>query len=232
VSLLTLSYLLRRRGWPVVYLGANVPVERFEDAVGATDVRLIVMSAQQLRTAATLAEMSEALVPLGVPLAYGGLIFNLIPELRDRVAGHFLGEKLDTAIAEIESLMVAPRAAGDVQQASDAQRQARAHYADRRPWIELRLTSLLNGDGMVIEHLELASRELAANLSAALELGDLNYLGADIEWIGGLLRQRGAPPGALTAFLRAYHQAAEAELDERGQPILDWFSSLLGDFEE
>jgi hypothetical protein len=80
--------------------------------------------------------------------------------------------------------------------------------------------------------LKTANRELAVNLSAALRLGDLDYLGTDIEWLGGLLANRDAPKSVITRYLRAYYQGAQSELDGRGEPILDWFARLLDNDEQ
>ncbi|MEZ4640099.1 MAG: MerR family transcriptional regulator [Caldilineaceae bacterium] len=53
-SPLLITVLLRRRGWDVVYLGANLPQEELAETVRATRPDLVVLVAQQLSTAATL----------------------------------------------------------------------------------------------------------------------------------------------------------------------------------
>jgi hypothetical protein len=63
------------------------------------------MTAQQLHTAASLHEVGELLHHEGVPLAYGGLIFNQTPALRQHITGHFLGEALDTAVHAIGHIL-------------------------------------------------------------------------------------------------------------------------------
>ena len=59
-----------------------------------------------------------------VPLAYGGLIFNLLPALRQRIPGHFLGEQLEAAPQRVESLMTAPRPAPTPETVPDRYLQA------------------------------------------------------------------------------------------------------------
>jgi len=105
ISLLVLSYLLRRRGWGVIYLGANVPLERLESLIRATNPQLVVLAAQVRETAASLGEMASALERAGVRVGYGGLIFNLEPDLRQQISGHFLGETVDQALPAIEALV-------------------------------------------------------------------------------------------------------------------------------
>ncbi|MGL4650388.1 MAG: MerR family transcriptional regulator, partial [Caldilineaceae bacterium] len=73
---LMISLLLRRRGWDTVYLGANVPVASFGETLATTRPSLVILTAQQLHTAASLLEMGEVLLQQRVPLAFGGLVFN------------------------------------------------------------------------------------------------------------------------------------------------------------
>src|SRR4030042_6292506 len=70
--LLLFTYLLRRRGWDVVYLGADVPIEDLDTTIQSTAPELILSSAQTLNEAASLRRMAEFLIIKGVPLAYGG----------------------------------------------------------------------------------------------------------------------------------------------------------------
>jgi methanogenic corrinoid protein MtbC1 len=74
-GLLLLTLLVRRRGWAVVYLGADVPVERFEATVAAVRPDLVVLAAQRLPSAATLFEAAQVLQGR-VPVGYGGRVFN------------------------------------------------------------------------------------------------------------------------------------------------------------
>jgi len=108
ISLLVLTFLLRRRGFEVIYLGANVPLERLETLVQAARPQLVILAAQLQDTAATLQEMASSLRRAGVRVAYGGLAFNLAPDLRQRVAGHFLGETVDQALPAIDALLEGP----------------------------------------------------------------------------------------------------------------------------
>ncbi len=108
ISLLALTLLLRRRGRDVLYLGANVPVERLEALVRAARPQLVVLAAQLEDTAATLQDMAAALQRAGARVGFGGRIFNLEPHLRHQVAGHFLGETVDQALPAIDALLEGP----------------------------------------------------------------------------------------------------------------------------
>jgi methanogenic corrinoid protein MtbC1 len=59
----------------VVYLGANVPDMHLISTVHRLRPWLVVLIAQQLFTAANLADMADLLAAQGVRVAYGGRIF-------------------------------------------------------------------------------------------------------------------------------------------------------------
>ena len=61
LSLLVINLFLRRQGWEVIDLGANVPLERLESIVASLRPQLLIASAQHLLTAQTLQTMSQAL---------------------------------------------------------------------------------------------------------------------------------------------------------------------------
>jgi DNA-binding transcriptional MerR regulator len=228
LGLLLATHLLRRRGREVVYLGASVPVDQVERTVAATRPRLAILAAQRLHTAATLLDMAEALEREDVPLAYGGRIFNLLPRLRERVPGHFLGERLELVPEAVESLMVAPRPTPETAAIPEASRQAREHYLDRQRLIEVDLVQFLNETGVAPRHVVTASSELAQSIAAALRLGDMDLVGTDIDWAEGLLRSHGLPARMPHGYLKAYYEAARRNLDERGKPIIAWFGEFVG----
>ncbi|MEA3337380.1 MAG: MerR family transcriptional regulator [Chloroflexota bacterium] len=221
IAPLILTFLLRRRGWDVVTLGANVPVAGLDSTIDAMNPDLLIMAAQQLHTAAALVTVAA-----GVPLAYGGLIFNLAPELRERIPGHFLGEDFEAASRLVDSLMTAPRPLPQVEQVSEAYGQARDHFKQFQPIIEASVIQAMGKVDMPCSRAALANRELSRGIGAALALGDMGLLGADIEWIKGLLANRNVPAEALFAFLDVYDRAIRENLDARGQPISAWLGGL------
>lgn len=224
---LLLTFILRRRGWEVVYLGANVPTEQLDSTVAATKPQLVMLAAQQLHTAATLLEMAHQIREQDVLLAYGGLIFNLVPELRKRIPGHFLGEQLEKAPQVVESLMTVPRAIPAADAVPDRFREARAHFDEQESLIEARLVQARGSMDVAPQLLTIANRGLALNISAALALGDMDYLGTDIDWVKGLLSNYGHPTELLRDYLIAYHRAAAEFLDERGEPVVAWLNKVI-----
>lgn len=225
-SPLLVTFLLRRRGWEVLYLGANVPVARMEAAITTTRPQLVILSAQQLHTAATLLAMARLLQGQRIPLGYGGLIFNLLPGLRARIPGYFLGERLDLVPQVIEQLLSSLPPLPPVEAASDVYQQALSHYRERQALIEAQVWQTLAPTGMPYEHLATANLNLASNVIAALTLGDVDLLGVDVAWVQGLLVNFGVSTEWLHCYLDAYHRAARTYLDERGAPVVQWLARV------
>jgi DNA-binding transcriptional MerR regulator len=227
---LMMTFFLRRRGWDVVFLGANVPLERLENTLATARPKLVIMPAQQLFTAASLLDMAVALHEVRVPLAFGGRIFNLIPELRRRIPGHFLGERLDEGLQTAEYILstshLPPVPSAPIIPA--AYEETLALYRHHRPQIEARVLSALQDGGIQADYLALANVDLARNLVAALRLGDVSFLGTDLEWVEGLLENFRLPVGQLETYLRAYRAALKAELDGRSKPIVTWLDQVIG----
>ncbi len=221
-SLLLLSLLLRRRGLGVVYLGANLPIERLGETAVAIKPSLIVLAAQHLATAATLQAAMQSLQGLGISLAYGGLVFNRISGLRSRIPATFLGEDLEGAMRMIEWLVAAPvPLTPDIPLNNTHQELARL-YREKRNLVELALMETLQVPGIQTNHLDDANSFFASDLSAALELGDPAFIESDLEWVKRLLESRQMPGEYLIPYLAAYSRAVQHTLIEAGAPITRW----------
>ncbi|MFQ5422299.1 MAG: MerR family transcriptional regulator, partial [Anaerolineae bacterium] len=66
---LLLTLLLRYQGWEALYLGADVPIAEMAETVTAVSPRLVILTAQQIHTAANLLHMARFLSGIDVPLA-------------------------------------------------------------------------------------------------------------------------------------------------------------------
>ncbi|UCC87323.1 MAG: MerR family transcriptional regulator [Anaerolineales bacterium] len=227
-SSLLLTLFLRRRGWDILYLGANVPLERLEATIAATQPQLVILAAQQLRTAATLLKMAQVLQEHNIPLAFGGMVFNLLPALRSLIPGYFLGERLDLAHQVVEQMLSSPPELPPVRPASKVHQQALAHYRERQAQIGTELWHMMGPTDIDHDYLEFANTHLSLNIMAALALEDLDLLSVDLEWLKGLLRHYRLPDELLRRYLRAYYQAAQQHLDERGAPIVAYLARLSG----
>lgn len=104
-----LGSLLRRRRWPVAYLGQSVPLEDLGIFVGEVKPALIVLVAMTESTANHLAEWPRYLPDVsktGKPiLGYSGRVFVERPEWRLKIPGIFLGNTFEEGISTIERLL-------------------------------------------------------------------------------------------------------------------------------
>lgn len=224
---LLLTLLLRRRGFKVIYIGANVPLEQLEQTITFIRPTLGVLAAQQLSTAASLQSTAFVFQKLGVPLAYGGLVFNRIPELRGQIPAYFLGEDLNQAVDRIEQLIAAPAVFPDVIQIDPAYREAAAVFRAKAPKIEARMLVMLEKKGLPAENMLEVNAFFADWLSAALELGNPTLLETDLEWVKNLLTDRKIPSSMLVPYLSLYRQAVALELGKSGLLITQWLEAYL-----
>jgi len=219
---LLLALLLRRQGWRVTYLGANVPLSRLAETLASVRPRLVVMPAQHLQAAAALLDMAAFLRAEHVPLAFGGNIFNQIPALPARIPGHFLGTTLPGAVERIDELLTTRPPLPPAVEMPVACRVALEHYQARQVFIEADVYKRQFSEQLSPAQLVNANRDLAANIVAGLTLGDIHFADSAMTWLIALLKHYHIPPLPLRRYLAAYHQAASANLDERGAPIIGW----------
>jgi DNA-binding transcriptional MerR regulator len=108
-SLLVIGALLRRRRWPVAYLGQAVPLADLATFVREIRPQLVVLVAMTEMAASGLVEWPNWLPEVaqsGEPvIGYGGLIYQEKPEWRSRTPGVYLGNTFEEGINAIEKLL-------------------------------------------------------------------------------------------------------------------------------
>ncbi|MBL6983659.1 MAG: MerR family transcriptional regulator [Anaerolineales bacterium] len=224
LSALLITYLLRSRGWHVVYLGANVPLQNFQETVDKVKPALVVLVAQMLPAASNLKDVATELAEAGIPIAFGGMIFSQSEKLAKQIPGFYLGNDLHNVLPVLEHLLTtAPSltTAG----IDDSQSDSLQHYVEMRAVIEERLVARL-GAHMPYEYLQIANQHVAQDIMAALNFGDMGYLGSELNWISGLLENAQVSDEMLRNYLGAYYQAADELLNERGAQVVDWLARV------
>jgi len=224
---LLLTLLLRRRGVNVIYLGANVPAEKFAETVKVAKADLIILVAQQLITAATLERTALSLSANKTPVAFGGRIFNLNAGLIQHIAGHFLGKDLIHAVDGVETLLTNRLKVRALKAASQIYITANQAYQSKRTEIELTLRQALAAFPIATEDIKTGMHFLGENISAALQLGDMSYVSAEVNWLKALLRSHDTPPEQLIHFLGSYSNALKRHINGQGKLITDWFKTEL-----
>ena len=227
-SPLLLTVLLRRRGWDVTYLGANVPLSQLDTAVKAIQPQLIVTSAQTLTTAGTTRELALQMLEAAVPLAYGGGIFNALPELRAHIPAYFLGSDFLAAVRTIEKFLQTPPDLPVAPEVDPQYKNALAHYRNHRATVEAAVLARSAILPIAPQTLAVINEEFGNSIIAALSLEEIDLLDVNRRWINGLLQNYNQPEPleSLRTYFRVYNEAAEKHLDQRAAPLLAWLAGV------
>jgi DNA-binding transcriptional MerR regulator len=222
--LLITNLFLRRRGWDVVYLGANVPITRIEETVKATDPKLVILSTQTLVNAVQLREMARTLNKKGIQVGFGGRVFNTINGLSQRIPAHFLGNTIEYAIPTIESLIASPKPAPKEERINKSTLDMAGKFHEMRIEIERTIIHIFETSNQPGQFLETANHFLGSNLIATLELGNINYLSMDMRWLGNLLINHDISIALLPIYLETYAVAIKDVMGDEGKEISDWLN--------
>ena len=229
-SALLVSLLLRYRGWDIIDLGANVPRVRLKETIEKTRPDLVVMIAMRLATSATLLDTSLFLREIDIPLAFGGRVFNVLPDLPKRIPGYFLGEDLSGAIAIIENLITAPMSPIESGFIPGQFSKTISHFKEKQQYIEIQTLNTFtekSGQQIPLEELQKANNNLAQDIIAALTLGELSLIRSNLAWVEGLMTNNNITGRKLTNYLSAYRDAVKTNLNEMGLPIVNELNSIL-----
>ena len=113
-GLLMTSLFLSRRGFRVVYLGANLPVGDLVQTIEELRPPVVLLSASTPEAAVELARSSSEIKVMcrarcldryAPEFGFGGKIFNDMPFLREGVDGVFCGRDANEAVDRVERLL-------------------------------------------------------------------------------------------------------------------------------
>ncbi len=228
-NLLLLAYLLRRCGWEVVYLGADVPLERMEETLRALQPRWVITAAQYLPTVAGLLDLARFLDGRGVSLGYGGRAFNQVPALRQRIPGHFLGERLEDVPHQLERWLAEPAPAPQAEPAPDPYRQALGVFREHEVVIRGTVWLALAREGDAHEWLIDVGRDFGLHLRAALATGEMGLMDAYLSWLRGLRGEGALPEGWLPRYLSHYADAVDRWLGAFAVFLVDYLKDRAGE---
>jgi DNA-binding transcriptional MerR regulator len=106
-SLLMLGVLLRRQGWPVTYLGQNVPFADLNSFIEQVHPQALLLVGMLEETARLLSEWPNWIRQVeGRPLVtFAGRAFVIHPELIEKVAGIYLGDTVQAGLSRMVNIL-------------------------------------------------------------------------------------------------------------------------------
>jgi hypothetical protein len=155
-------------------------------------------------------------------VAYGGRIFNLVPELRKRIPAYFLGESLQEAIQSVETLLVSDMPLEGIEPVDDVSKKLSIAFNHNQPMIDMYALNETNKIGIPIEFSMIAIQQLGNNMRSALSMGNIEALNTEMDWIKGLLHEHQQDGESLNSFLTAYIKSVDSAMGKEGRPISDW----------
>ena len=186
----------------------------------------MVFTAQELKAAAAILTFADLLANADIPLAFGGLVFNLIPELRTRIPGHFLGETLDEAPDAAEQLLGRQPKQVEVAPPSKRYLNAQQAFTEKHAALIAELSYELGQEGIPTKNLTDANLHLTEDVIAALQLGDLHFLARNIDWVKGLIVNYGIPSESLDRYVEKYRAAVVKVMGDDGEVVSKYFEEL------
>jgi len=230
IGSLMLTLMLRYGGFDVVYLGANVPIAQFQETLQQTKPKLVILSAQHLPSAASLRETASFINQHDIALAFGGQIFNRIPELRERIPGTFIGETLEQALAFVTTLMTSSPISPSAQAIPEVYTNLHDLYQSSLPQIELKLQQKIQSASLPPGALQIYNGYLAKTISAALCLGDIQFASDDVDWVKDLIGHHDYNSEILPVYLHAYQDALNEAVGNEGELISAWLQAEISRF--
>ncbi len=222
-----MTLLLKHRGWEVIYLGANVPLDKFSGVIKDIRPDLVIMNASRLLTAATLLRSLNLLQTNKIAAAFGGWIFSQIPGLAEVLPGTYLGNDLQKSIMLIEDLITGHLPSG----LKDPRPLQHQELVEKLNTIRPELDSIVRANlstaqtSFITQDIYQTNQTLIQDISAALSLGNINYLTFNVDWLSGLLTTRKFGSDQLILYLRSFSAAVEDLVGPQASMIVSWIET-------
>jgi DNA-binding transcriptional MerR regulator len=204
LGILMLSLFLRRTGFDLIYLGQSISTLRLEEMLAKTQPDLLLLSASGLVAAANLLDVAEVTQAhhgrQRWVLAFGGRIFNKLPQLQKHVPGLFVGDDAEGALQRISDMLArthdAPFTAQSAGTNNDLLLPALTEFRLRRPEIISNATRLIQSrlnNSLDYKRASEANENLLEIIDAALRFNEPEVLRDPSNW-----RWDALPPDGMT----------------------------------
>ncbi len=193
----------------MVYLGADVPLDRLPETLQALRPQWVITAAQYLATVAGLMDLAHLLQAERFPLGYGGRAFLQVPALRRRIPAYFLGERLDEVPQRLEQWVAAglppwrwSLLRNPIGRCWGSSGCGKWPSGERSGWA-------LAEKGAASVWLPEFGMEFSLHLQAALATGEMALMDAYLSWREGLRGEQALPDGWRPICLNAFADALD-----------------------
>jgi len=221
ISSAYLSFVLQRRSFKTIELGAKTPIAQLKETVMKIRPQLVVLSAQQLTNAVELKRTAQALANT-VPVGFGGRIFEISPSLKKIIPAFYLGDTLEAAPSVIENII---NNTPDLMMDEQENPYQNLHELfDLKLQTIYSLISILNSTWDSSEgNLSAATQFINNAVSAALYFGDLDLLLPELHWMEGFLINRQYDRDQIGDLWHRYTESIHKVLGQDAAPLISWF---------
>jgi methanogenic corrinoid protein MtbC1 len=220
-----LTYLLRRQGYKVIDLGANVPIAQLNDTIQRIDPQLVVLSALLLITAAQLKRMVKAIAS-SISIGFGGCIFKVNPCLKGRIPAFYVGETHEEAVTIIDNIFHKKHLA-PIEEVENPYQKLSGLFEQKTLAINHQLSTKLPDWDFSLGTLSEATYFFNNTISAALFLGDLDLLFAEMQWIEGFLTNRQFAERQVFDYFFSYIECVNHEIGKEATPLTNWLDAYI-----
>ena len=224
---LLLNLFIRREGYKVVYLGADVPEEQLVETANRINPSLIILTAQRLPSAKTLALTAALLQSHNHPVGFGGRVFTRVPRLAALIAGYYLGDSLETSISIIKELVTQPGLLDMPYESIEGMKSLTRDYDEHRGLVEHKVVHILRSKSITLPNLQQINSHFGDTLSSVLFFGDLSLMNNDVIWVKKLYQKMDKSTNFATSYMNAYRQALIEEMGPSSSPITEWIESTF-----
>jgi hypothetical protein len=136
-----------------------------------------------------------------------------------------LGNSIDSSLEEVERLLKGRVKAATLKTSSQEYLAALQGFISKRTNIESTIKELVQPLSISPGHLNTGIQFLGDNIAAALQLGDMEHVTDEIEWLKVLLQSHERPPQELAFFMKTYSRAVDKHINGQGEPIKAWLKA-------
>jgi len=151
-----------------------------------------------------------------------GWIFSQSERLAESFPGLYLGNDLCQSINTVEDFLNNPKPLPSGSKRDESSEKLAEELKKAEPQIIQTINDNMLAESMIFEPdiINTATRDLIADITAALNLGNIDHTLINLDWISNLITNRNFPNTALQTYLSVFSQAIEKHMGTEAQRII------------